>query len=167
MSFFNFISGTSTGSLIAFALVGGMSVNEVTECYKTIIPLIFKKSQNGRGVVDFLLSLGDKLTKAPITPYTQDVMKDVAQIIFGPNSETSDIKSNNGCLAGAVARQFNQGGNHDGQPEHLELFDSLSEPPQPTVEVLLGSSAAPIYFEIPRKIGFRGYIDGGVTGMKF
>ena len=150
-----------------------MSVNEVTECYEKIIPLIFKKSQNGQGVIDWVLTEGEKLakayklTKAPITPYTQDVMKEEALKIFGPNSETSDIKSNNGCLAGAVARQFNQCGIYHGQPEHLEIFDSLSKPPQLTVEVLLGSSAAPIFFDIPRKIGLRDYIDGGVTGMKF
>ena len=113
-----------------------------------------------------MLRQGDKLTKHPVWPYTQNVMEAEAQKIFGLNSETSDIKSINGCLAGAVARQFNQGGNHHGQPEHLEIFDSLSNPSQLTVEVLLGSSAAPMYFEIPRKIGFRDYIDGGVTGMK-
>ena len=31
-------------------------------------------------------------------------------------------------------------------------------------EVLLGSSDAPIYFEVPSKIGHRNYIDGGVAG---
>ena len=63
-SFINLL-GTSTGSLIAFGLVGGkedqkgkripLSVKEVTELYQEVIPKIFKKAKTGKGWIDWAL----------------------------------------------------------------------------------------------------------------
>ena len=163
--------GTSTGSLIAFGLVGGkkaktgkrepMSVKEVTELYQQTIPKIFEKAKNGNGWIDWFLEKKTKVGGIPTTPYTQKFLKEAVDEKFG-TTLTEDIE-HNGCLAGAVARQFNE--DPINQPDVLEIFDSKSNPAQLVSEVLLGSSDAPIYFEVPSKIGHRNYIDGGVAGM--
>ena len=46
----------------------------------------------------------------------------------------------------------------------LEIFDTMSEPQQIVTEVILGSGNAPLYFEVPSKIGNCNYIDGGILG---
>ena len=50
------------------------------------------------------------------------------------------------------------------KPDVLAIIDSKSKPAQIVSEVLLGATSAPIYFEIPYKIGTQNYIDGAVTG---
>jgi len=94
----------------------------------------------------------------PATPYTRTSFEAALNEMFGL-TETSEIHFN-GCLAGAVAREFNQDINNS---DVLQLFDSKSDA-QLVTEVLLGSSNAPIYFNIPSAIGLRKYIDGGVGG---
>ena len=162
--------GTSTGSLIAFGLVGGkkdqngkripLSVKEVTELYQEVIPKIFKKANNGKGWIDWGLKWKGSVGGIPTTPYSQEFLKQEVLKKFG-TALTEDI-GHNGCLAGAVARQFNE--DSVNRPDILEIFDSKSEPAQLVSEVLLGSSDAPIYFEVPSQIGHRNYIDGGVAG---
>ena len=168
---FIYLLGTSTGSLIAFGLVGGkkdqttgkrvpLSVKEVTELYKDVIPKIFKKTKNTEGWIDWFLEQKGSIGEIPTTPYTQDILKQEVLKKF-EDALTEDI-GHNSCLAGAVARQFNE--DPINQPDVLEIFDSKSDPAQLVSEVLLGSSDAPIYFEVPSKIGHRNYIDGGVAG---
>lgn len=167
---FQFIVGTSTGALIAFGLVGGktvgnsekrcpMMVEEIIELYKTVVPKIFQKSKAGKGFRDWCLRNVDKIMKNKSRPYTQDALKEEVDKMFG-RSRTCEV-NHNGVVAAAVARQFNE----DAQiPDVLEIFDSKSDHPQLVSEVLLGSADAPIFFEIPTKIGGRNYIDGGVQG---
>ena len=167
---FQYIVGTSTGSLIAYGLVGGkehqngkrvpFSVKEVTELYQDVIPKIFMKAKNGNGFTDWALEKKGSVGGIATTPYTQKFLKLAVDEKFG-TALTEDI-GYNGCLAGAVARQFNE--DPINRPDVLEIFDSKSDPPQLVSEVLLGSSDAPIYFEVLSKIGFRNYIDGGVAG---
>ena len=155
--------------MIAFGLVGGkkdqngkrvpLSVKEVTELYQDVIPKIFKKSKYVNGWIDWALGKIGSAGGTPLTPYTQKFLKLAVDEKFG-TALTEDI-GYNGCLAGAVARQFNE---DPARPDLLEIFDSKSEPAQLVSEVLLGSSDAPIYFEVPSKIGHRNYIDGGVAG---
>ena len=165
MKLSNFL-GTSTGSLIAFGLVGGkedqngkrvpLKVKEVTELYQDVIPKIFKKAHSGKDWIDWALKKkGSVLGGIPTTPYTQEFLKQEVLKKFG-TALTNEIE-HNGCLAGAVARQFNE--DSVNQPDVLEIFDSKSEPAQLVSEVLLGSSDAPIYFEVPSQIGHRNYID--------
>ena len=171
---FNYLSGTSTGSLIAFGLVGGkkdqttgkripLSLKEVTELYQEVIPKIFKKTKNGNGMIDWFLKQKGSVGGIPTTPYTQEILKQEVLKKFD-TALTEDI-GYNGCLAGAVARQFNE--DSINRPDVLEIFDSKSDPAQLVSEVLLGSSDAPIYFEVPSQIGHRNYIDGGVAGNLF
>ena len=79
----------------------------------------------------------------PATPYTRTSFEAALNEMFGL-TETSEIHFN-GCLAGAVAREFNEDVNN---PDVLQLFDSKSGA-QLVTEVLLGSSTAPLYFKIP------------------
>ena len=155
--------------MIAFGLVGGkkdkttgkripLSVKEVTELYQDVIPKIFKKAKNGKDIIDWILEQTASALGMPKT-YTQEFLKQEVLKKFG-TTLTEDIE-HNGCLAGAVARQFNE---DPARPDLLEIFDSKSEPAQLVSEVLLGSSDAPIYFEVPSQIGHRNYIDGGVAG---
>jgi len=165
---FQFIVGTSTGALIAFGLVGGnthrngercpMTVEEIIELYKTVVPKIFLKSKAGSGFIDWFLSKKEQIKGIRPHPYTQDEIKKEVEKRFG-RSRTGEVL-HDGVVAAAVAKQFNEG---EG-PDLLEIFDSRSEPPQLVSEVLLGSADAPIFFEIPAKIGMKNYIDGGVQG---
>ena len=159
--------------MIAFGLVGGkkdqatgkrvpMTVKEVTKLYQEVIPKIFKKAKNGKGWIDWGLKKKGSIAGTPTWPYTQKFLKLAVDEKFG-TALTEDI-GRNGCLAAAVARQFNE---DPTQPDLLEIFDSQSDPAQLVSEVLLGSSDAPIYFETPSKIGHRNYIDGGVAGNIF
>ena len=201
--------GTSTGSLIAFGLVGGqkdkqgkrvsMSVQEITNLYEKEIPLLFLKSKTwtewGYSWISpsswknsvqewtdrlslnppthtngWFYSLFGKKSQIPLlgvpsTPYSRTSFEETLDNMFG-NTETNDILFND-CLAGAVAREFNQDINN---PDILEIFDSKTNP-QLVKEVLLGSSNAPIYFNIPTAIGTKhgepkNYIDGGLEGRK-
>ena len=162
------VSGTSTGSLISFGLVGGninskgkrvpMTVREVAKMYEDTIPKIFQKAE-AKSIGDTVLKTLGSLGGVPLHPYTQSVLKAEVRRRFN-GTLTKDV-SHGGCLAAAVARQFNEGS----EPDILDIFDTESEPEQLVEEVLLGSSAAPIYFEVPTTIGIRNYIDGGVAGF--
>ena len=96
----------------------------------------------------------------PLTPYTQKELRDIVEGKF-KDTMTYDVKKND-CLAGGVARQFNENGE---KPDTLEIFDYACNPPQKVSEILLASSDAPLFFEVPCEIGKRGnFIDGGVGG---
>ena len=84
-------------------------------------------------------------------------MKELNEI-FG-DAYTDDMEYQ-GCLSGAVARRFNE----DKTADHLEIFDSKTRPLQEVKEVLMASSAAPVFFEIPAKVAGNNYVDGGVLG---
>ena len=112
-------------------------------------------------MIDWFLKQKGSVGGIPTTPYTQEILKKEVLKKFD-TALTEDI-GYNGCLAGAVARQFNE--DSINRPDVLEIFDSKSDPAQLVSEVLLGSSDAPIYFEVPSQIGHRNYIDGGVAGV--
>ena len=137
-----------------------MTCIEVIDLYKEAIPIIFTKANEGNGFLDWILSYIDSVISHPLTPYTQENLKDLVEKQF-EGTMTYDAK-HNGCLAGGVARQFKQNGEN---PDTLEIFDSAYDPPQKVSEILLASSDAPLYFEVPCEIGKRGpFIDGGVGG---
>ena len=137
-----------------------MTIAEVIELYKETIPIVFKKKK-AKSVKESALKALDKRKILPfqVVPYTQDGLKAAILSKFG-NSMSDDIKYK-GCLAGAVAREFNQDPNY---PDTLHLFDALDSPPQPVSSILLASSDAPTFFPIPVKVGLKEYIDGGVLG---
>ncbi len=98
--------------------------------------------------------------RIPIVPYTQEVLEKKLKEMF-PDMLTDDVIQHSNCLAGAVARKFNQ---NTSDPDHLQIFDGKSFPIQLIWEVLKGSADAPVYFEIPTKIGCHNHVDGGIGG---
>ena len=86
------------------------------------------------------------------------VLKQNLENMFG-NTTTDSIR-HNGCLAGAVAREYHEDLSRRGV---LEIFDTKT-PKQKVAEVLLGSADAPVYFNFPTRIGTKNYIDGGISG---
>ena len=150
-----FFTGTSTGSLIAFALVGGnkdpdaegnrmpMSVTEIIQLYKDEIPKLFRSS-----VMRFMGF-----------PYSRESFKEKMNDIFGDTVVTK-IQYNK-CFAGAVAREYNE--NYE-KPDVMKIFDPMASDACRVREVLLGTSDAPLYFDIPSYIDDNPFIDGGVGG---
>ena len=137
-----------------------MPVKDVVDLFIKEIPRIFKKKKSK----NFLEALGKGIDKkanllTKLVPYTQDGLEEILNENFG-NSMSNEV-IHNGCIAGAVARQFNEDINH---PDVLEIFDSKSEIPQLVQEIILGSTCAPMIFDTPRKIGLKNYIDGAVAG---
>ena len=87
-----------------------------------------------------------------LTPYSQKLARQGLNGIFG-NSPLSNEISNSGCM--------NLG--YESDDDHTSNPDE-NTPQKLVVEVLLGSSNSPVYFEIPSKIGNENTINGGITG---
>ena len=147
-----------------------MSVQEVITFYEETIPKIFVKAEsNWSWSLDSSLNyLVSSFSDIPLfSPYTQKPLEDTLRMKFddGENrAMTNNIvhkSEDNTCYAGAVARQFNE---NITKQDKCMIFDSKSNPPQFVSEVLLATSDAPFYFEIPSKLGLRNFIDGGVGG---
>ena len=171
------ISGTSTGSLIAFALVGGnksesgrapMSVAEIVTLYKNLIPDIFKNKEhidktNPSEVLIYGLNLVMRVFgfDIPTVPYVFDEVVKNVKTVFGKDTRTNNMITASGCIAGAVALECNK---DTKKPDILQVFDSFSSPTQLVNEVLIASCNAPGYFLVPQKVGEKGYMDGGIGG---
>ena len=164
------VSGTSTGSLIAFGLVGGklnengsrtfMTVKEIIELYQRSTKNIFKE-QPGKT----WLSLENAIRYQADLPhyYSQAGIKEVLKKVFGDLYLTDIDKSSPKCVAAAVASEFNEDPKY---PDKLEIFDTKNENQQYLMarDILLASADAPVYFETPTKVGQKSYIDGGIAG---
>ena len=138
-----------------------MSVKDVLKlAFKTAGTSWKEKSENGNGFFDWLLKKKGTLGKLPLTPLSTRIFRHNVEGVFGKSCLTNEI-GYNGCIAGAVAHQFNE---DPTMPDILEIFDGMSEPEQIVSEVILGSANAPIVFENPSKIGNQNYIDGGILG---
>ena len=156
---FDMIVGTSTGGLIAFALVGGktdsngkrvpMSLRECIEMYLSKTEKIFEKTLFQKVVAFF--------SSVPLMAYSQDNLQKVLLDQFG-KSMLEDFRDSE-SVAGIVARKI-------GQNEELVLFDTKNDHYKfyETRQVLLATAAAPVYFKTPVKIGSHEYVDGGVGG---
>ncbi|XP_046840726.1 uncharacterized protein LOC124434846 isoform X2 [Xenia sp. Carnegie-2017] len=163
---YDMIVGTSTGGLIAFGLVGGnkvgkkhhkrerMTLDECIQMYCKKCREIFRKS-----FFHWFYSHMPLLSKIPLVPYSQDNFKKALEDQFG-DCILKDFAKNKGPIVGAVARRYEQ------KKEGIVLFDTADEKCcyRNVCQVLLATSNAPIYFEIPVKVGEDKYIDGGVGG---
>ncbi|XP_046840158.1 uncharacterized protein LOC124434316 [Xenia sp. Carnegie-2017] len=164
---YDMIVGTSTGSLIAFGLVGGnkvgndhherkrMTIEECIQMYCAKTKMIFKKSW-----LHNFFSHVPGLSHIPIVPYSQENVKDTLYNQFGDCS-LSDLGGEHPLkhIAGAVARKL-------GKNEDLVLFDTANKDysDYKAYKVLLASSNAPVYFDTPVVIGNAKYVDGCVGG---
>ena len=169
---FDMIAGTSTGSLMAFALVAGvniegerapMSVERIIEMYKEVTPKIFhdRHRRKDGGFKDGQLRYwsGQPVRKA------QDGVREELEKVFGDITlhKITPRVSNNNCIAAAVASEFNLDPKN---PDKLEIFDTVNRDHRfiKVKDVLLASSDAPVYFVTPHTIGHKKYVDGGLTG---
>ncbi|XP_046840404.1 uncharacterized protein LOC124434566 [Xenia sp. Carnegie-2017] len=155
---YDMIVGTSTGSLIAFGLVGGnkvgdkdherkrMTVEECTQMYKTKAREIFPWRAKFFGI--------------PTSPYRLANVEEALKDQFG-DCCLYDIggKDSSKTVAGAVAKEL-------GKNQNLVMFDTFSKDNRyyKAYKVLLASSSAPIFFDKPTEIGSHKYVDGGIGG---
>ena len=154
--------GTSTGSLMAFALVAGasidgertpMSVERIIEMYKEATPNIFHDRHVRKGgFKDGQLRYwsGQPVRKA------QDGVKEELEKVFGNLTlhKISPSVVNNNCIAAAVASEFNLDPKN---PDKLKIFDTVNRDHRfvKVKDVLLASSDAPVYFVTPHTIGIK------------
>ena len=164
---YDMIVGTSTGALIAFALVGGkenklngkrlpMTLKECIDMYLKKTKEIFFKSLMHR-IITFLPG---QCCNIPLTTFPKANVENALLEQFGDSCLADFEKSESvTSIAGAVARQI-------GQKEELVLFDTSNEAYKyyKTIQVLLASSNAPVYFDTPVRIGGLEFVDGGVGG---
>ena len=168
---FDMIAGTSTGSLMAFALVAGanivgqraqMSIERIIEMYKKATPNIFHDRHVRKG--DFKDGQLRYWSGQPVRK-AQDGVKEELEKVFGDLTlhKLSPGVSNNNCIAAAVASEFNLDPRN---PDKLEIFDTVNRDHRfvKVKDVLLASSDAPVYFVTPHTIGHKKYVDGGLTG---
>ena len=95
-----------------------------------------------------------------MVPYSMERFYDVYHHWAG-EARLSDGIEHNGCMFGVVTRQFNENCN---EPDVSEIFDSKSEASHLITDLLVASSAAPLFLDAPFQLGGRNYIDGGVAG---
>jgi patatin-like phospholipase/acyl hydrolase len=133
----DFIGGTSTGSLITALLVKGYSPKQIIEIYERELPKIFKKK--------ILRLLTDK------SKYSNDYIISLANNLLG-STKLGDLKQN------IVIPTVNTSQNkvkifksHDEKDKEYKLSD-----------VVVASSSAPFYFPA-YKIGNDYYKDGGLA----
>ena len=157
-----FHTGTSTGALIAYALVGGkdpeenetqrskMSLKEILHMYEQQIPKIFYTWRKG------------KRYAMRLNPRSQKPLKKALMATFGEETLTSCINLHGRqVFAGAVAKPTDPTG-------PSEIFDgSVQAEAQKVQEVLAASCDAPFYFKTPTNIGQRKFHDGGVGGTSY
>ena len=171
-----FHTGTSTGALIAYALVGGkkpeenetqhskMSLKGILEMYEKQIPEIFYTwKKRKRMLIPQRYVIG-------INPRSQKPLKKALVEEFGEETLTSSIHLHNRqVFAGAVAKPVDlpcrnpvifDGSDH-GIPR--VIFDESVQATK-VQEVLAASCDAPAYFETPTTIEQKEFIDGGVGG---
>ncbi len=169
---FDLIAGTSTGALIAFGLAHGgssqgggtpMTVREIIQMYEEETENIFSRkvgAPKGRTGAFKAKIYNKKVLERDPVPYSQEGLEELLRTRFG-NKTLRDFPSAR-CGAAAVARQFNQ---DPGQPDKLEMFETVRPPLSlSVVEVLKASACAPVFFDAPAKVGEQSYIDGGVGG---
>ena len=171
-----FHTGTSTGALIAYALVGGkepegnethrskMRLKGILEMYEKQIPEIFYTwKKRKRLLIPQRYVFG-------INPRSQKELKKSLVETFGEETKTSSINLHDGqVFAGAVTKPVEPcllpvifDGSVDGIPR--VIFDESVQTTK-VQEVLAASCDAPAYFEIPTTIEEKQFIDGGVGGM--
>lgn len=140
--YFDLITGTSTGGIIALGLGLGLPAAEITEFYKEHGPKIFSKPKGKVGSF-----FGDK--------YSPDELRNALTKVFGEEKlGSSKVR--------LLIPSFNvtTGEIHIYKTRHHERF--LTDFREKMVDVALATTAAPTYFPAHKGSGGAMYVDGGV-----
>ncbi|XP_046840316.1 uncharacterized protein LOC124434460 [Xenia sp. Carnegie-2017] len=155
---YDMIVGTSTGSLIAFALVGGNKVenNHHVRERMTLEECINMYKDKTREIFPWRT----KIFGFPIPPYKLAKVEKALKNKFGDCCLYEfGGKDSSKTVAGAVTKEL-------GNNQNLVMFDTFSKDYAcyQAYKVLLASSSAPIYFDNLTEIGSHKYVDGGIGG---
>ncbi|MFT5573088.1 MAG: hypothetical protein ACI9FR_002021 [Cryomorphaceae bacterium] len=162
--YFDLITGTSTGSIIAAALSLGMTVDEIIDQYNRLGNKVFKKTWLRHGILR--------------ASYSSEPLIQELKAIFGENTALRDEKLQTGFLA--VTKRIDSGSpwplgnNPKGKYFNQKKGSStIGNGDYPLWQVVRASTAAPTYFEgegieISKaalgKDAVKGYfVDGGVS----
>jgi patatin-like phospholipase/acyl hydrolase len=148
--YFDLITGTSTGGIVAIGLGLGLSAKEIMEFYRTHGPMIFPSTslvQRARGVLRQLY--GPK--------HSHDVLKNALREVLGER-RFGESK----CRLVIPTYDTNAGRIFLLKTAHHERFKYDYQ--APAVDVALATSAAPTYFQFApfADHAYARYVDGGV-----
>jgi predicted acylesterase/phospholipase RssA len=162
--YFDFIGGTSTGSIIAAMLSKGMSVRAIRETYESLGPIVFRKKsilQSWRSFYDsegFAKLLRDIFEESPGKSMTlgSTKLRTLLMLVMRNGSTGSTWPVTN-----APGAKYNRRQSHSG-PTNLDL---------PLWQLVRASAAAPVFFPtelvnlhteqgLPKTFEF---IDGGIS----
>ncbi len=145
--YFDLITGTSTGGIIAIALGKGLSAQEISEFYR----------RRGREIFPPVCTIWRKcrkIIKMFRNKYDPDVLKKCLDVLLG-NSLVGDSKTML-CIPAS-----------EGEHSDVVVYKTDHHPDykmdwkKPMVEVAMATSAAPVYFRIQHDRGYK-LMDGGL-----
>ena len=162
---FDMLAGSSTGALIAFALVGGlkdsktgkrmiMSVQEVIDFYLELIPKVFHDFKGMRKIAN---GLARKIIGAQIHPYDNLILLREIERYFG-QCTLQDLDLND-CVVLATAKRMEY--HSEEHYDAMEYFDSKSNMNIKVSDVLMATTNCPVLFKTPWYIRGVPYVDGG------
>ena len=163
---FDMISGTSTGALIAFCLVGGkadpetgkrlpMTLPEISDFYFQLVPKIF---QAFSGLKAYTNGLSKAVIGSQIDPFDSEDLHDFLKKTFG-NATLLDFDQDK-CIALATARRMEN--KQEVHMDSMEIFDTKSYASIKVTDVLMASTNVPIFFKTPWHIRGIPYVNGGL-----
>ena len=162
---FDMISGTSTGALIGFSLVGGkedpetgkrlpMTLLEIIDFYHELTPKIFQAFE---GVSKYTNGLAKAVLGTQIDPFDNTSLLNFLEKYFG-HSTLQDFDDK--CIALATARRMEH--NSEFLYDAMNSFDTKSHTSIKVTDVLMATTNVPIYFKTPWYIRGVPYVDGGL-----
>jgi uncharacterized protein len=144
-------AGTSTGSIIALCLANGMPIDEIRKLYVACATTVFSTSWLRRAwsVWGFRRAIHDNgnLEKLLTTTFQHKTLGDLDKKVLIP---TFDLDNDNSGRKPHQRRTW--------KPKFFHNFGNDEDRKERIVDVILRSTAAPMYFP-----SFQGYIDGGVA----
>ena len=163
---FDMISGTSTGALIAFCLVGGkadpetgkrlpMTLPEISDFYFKLVPKIF---QAFSGLKAYTNGLSKAVIGSQIDPFDSKDLHDFLKETFG-TATLLDFDQDK-CIALATALRMEN--KQEVHMDSMEIFDTKSHQSIKVTDVLMASTNVPIFFKTPWHIKGIPYVDGGL-----
>jgi hypothetical protein len=156
--YYDFIGGTSTGSIVAAWLATGRPVSELQELYLSMGPAIFGKSR------PFAMSFNNKFDAEELSTQLQTHLRDITldsdDLVTGFGVSAKRMDTGSGWLLANNPRAPYWDGDANNRP-NAEL---------PVREMVRASAAAPAYFDhvsvaIEHELAPAAFMDGAVAGL--